>query len=488
MWIRASLRPALAFRSAARCRACASSSSSSSHPPSPPPSKRPPQVPKDLQIFREVMEDRDLDGEGGTSLATVHLNPAAHWMALNRDRDKISLDAEEDHRSLWVSVLGVPNAGKSTLVNALCGFPACPTSRRTHTTRRVSQAVLTRGEAQVVFSDTPGIVTGEDAKRFKLEERLVTGPARSLAHGTGPDLALVVQDVSNRFTREAVSKDALKLLCRNPRLPSVLVLNKVDAIPRSRRVYDLIRKLTCNRLEGRETQVKFIKGTHLRPRHTAETYLRTKEKKERSRSGSADTNDEEPPMTATQFLDLVRSRDPAEKPWSDEELEDALYGVVGWPGFREVFTVSATEGTGLEELRDYLLDACGPRPWRYRGDIRTSADPRRLVIDTVKAKLLELLPGDVAYGLKPELELWSVEERGSLLRVRIMIPSNRPRNTQYMLGLKGTNLRAVSTLVEKDLQDFFGCDVFVSLNVEIRHKAAPERVRPDDTPTLDIYI
>ena len=74
------------------------------------------------------------------------------------------------------------------------------------------------------------------------------------------DLIIVVHDVSNRYVRESISKRVLSILCRHPEIPAVLVLNKLDTIPRSRRVYDLIRKLTCGRLNGEEQNIRKIKG------------------------------------------------------------------------------------------------------------------------------------------------------------------------------------------------------------------------------------
>ena len=64
------------------------------------------------------------------------------------------------------------------------------------------------------------------------------------------DLICVIHDVSNRFVREAISKRVLDLLIRNPTIPSILVLNKMDTVPHSQKMYELIRKLTCGQLEG----------------------------------------------------------------------------------------------------------------------------------------------------------------------------------------------------------------------------------------------
>ena len=60
----------------------------------------------------------------------------------------------------------------------------------------------------------------------------------------------MIHDVSNRYVREAISKRVLDLLIRNPTIPSILVLNKMDTVPHSQKMYELIRKLTCGQLEG----------------------------------------------------------------------------------------------------------------------------------------------------------------------------------------------------------------------------------------------
>ncbi len=79
------------------------------------------------QLFREILSDQDDDKVVGN----VHLNPASHWMAVNRGPRQEGDGADLRHhrrRRLSVCVLGITNAGKSTLVNALCGFSACPYS------------------------------------------------------------------------------------------------------------------------------------------------------------------------------------------------------------------------------------------------------------------------------------------------------------------------------------------------------------------------
>ena len=87
-------------------------------------------------------------------------------------------------------IAGIPNAGKSTLVNKLVGGNACPHSKKAHTTRFSTRAVLTEGNIQLVFSDTPGVVKPKEVKKFKLEQSLVSNPVES---AKSSDLIVVLQ-------------------------------------------------------------------------------------------------------------------------------------------------------------------------------------------------------------------------------------------------------------------------------------------------------
>ena len=126
----------------------------------------------------------------------------------------------ETFRSGFVSVIGRPNAGKSTLLNALVGQKVAIVADKPQTTRTSIQGVATLPQAQIVFLDTPGIHKADtplnkrlmDTVRHALEER---------------DLLLFVADASRKFgedDRRAVD------LARRAATPVVLVLNKIDLL------------------------------------------------------------------------------------------------------------------------------------------------------------------------------------------------------------------------------------------------------------------
>jgi GTP-binding protein Era len=123
-------------------------------------------------------------------------------------------------RSGFISIIGRPNAGKSTLLNALVGQKVAIVADKPQTTRTSIQGVLTTPEMQVVFLDTPGIHRGDSP----LNKRLMIAVRDSLEER---DVLLYVADVSRGFgeqDRKAVD------VARKTSAPVILVLNKVDLL------------------------------------------------------------------------------------------------------------------------------------------------------------------------------------------------------------------------------------------------------------------
>jgi GTP-binding protein Era len=128
-----------------------------------------------------------------------------------------------DFRSGFIAILGRPNVGKSTLVNALLGQKVAAVSPKPQTTRKRQLGILTTDTYQLVFVDTPGI----HSPRHKLGKFLNQEAQEALE---GVDAILWLVDVSARPTDE--DKQIAHLLDGTPRrTPLVLAANKIDVFP-----------------------------------------------------------------------------------------------------------------------------------------------------------------------------------------------------------------------------------------------------------------
>ena len=129
------------------------------------------------------------------------------------------LVAMASFQSGFVSIFGKPNAGKSTLLNALIGEKMAIVSHKVQTTRHRIKGFLNTDQYQVIFSDTPGIID----PKYRLQEKMMQQVKGALEDA---DLALLVYDLSDRNLEEAHALFASLRL----KVPAVVVLNKTDAV------------------------------------------------------------------------------------------------------------------------------------------------------------------------------------------------------------------------------------------------------------------
>jgi GTPase len=134
----------------------------------------------------------------------------------------MELEEKSNYKSGYVAVMGRPNVGKSTLINALMGQKIAAVSSKPQTTRRRQLGILTLSNAQIVFVDTPGV----HQARNKLGETMNQKARETLEDA---DLILFLVDASQTPGEEdRILAEMLNSLKRPS--PMILVLNKVDQI------------------------------------------------------------------------------------------------------------------------------------------------------------------------------------------------------------------------------------------------------------------
>ncbi|MCA6497915.1 MAG: GTPase Era [Chitinophagaceae bacterium] len=122
-------------------------------------------------------------------------------------------------KSGFVNIFGQPNAGKSTLLNALIGEKMAIVSPRVQTTRhRIKVFLNAPGNYQIVLSDTPGIIE----PKYKLHETMMQAVQSALEDA---DLALLLVDITTDWQQTDDIFSRLRL-----KVPAIVVLNKIDAV------------------------------------------------------------------------------------------------------------------------------------------------------------------------------------------------------------------------------------------------------------------
>ncbi|NCA75539.1 MAG: GTPase Era [Alphaproteobacteria bacterium] len=120
------------------------------------------------------------------------------------------------HKAGFVSIIGYPNVGKSTLMNAFVGEQLSIITPKAQTTRHRIMGILSRDDYQIVYSDTPGVIK----PHYRLHQAMMSAVFAALEDA---DVVLLVTEPGNEFNEETILR---KL--RDSKTPVIVVINKID--------------------------------------------------------------------------------------------------------------------------------------------------------------------------------------------------------------------------------------------------------------------
>ena len=155
--------------------------------------------------------------------------------------DKSLLTSNENHKSGFINIIGRPNVGKSTLMNALVGERMSIITNKPQTTRHRIVGIMSGDDFQMVFSDTPGIISDP---AYKMQEAMNAFVNVSFDDA---DIVLFVTDANENYEKD----DPIIEKLQRAEVPKFLIINKIDTVEQSR-VVELI-KLWNERVAFTET-------------------------------------------------------------------------------------------------------------------------------------------------------------------------------------------------------------------------------------------
>ena len=156
-------------------------------------------------------------------------------------------------KTAFISIVGCPNVGKSSLLNIMLGQKVAIVSNKPQTTRTKIMGVLTNGDTQLVFTDTPGF----HKPKNKLGEKMIKAVGDSIS---GVDAVLFVVEPEGEL--RAAEKELIERFKRE-KLPVVLAINKVDNVAEKEKLMAKILEMSSLYNFEAVVPISAIKGTNM---------------------------------------------------------------------------------------------------------------------------------------------------------------------------------------------------------------------------------
>ena len=313
-------------------------------------------------------------------------------------------------RSGFVSVVGRPNAGKSTLVNALTGERVAIVTSKPQTTRNRIHGIVDvpakkgkRPAAQIVFVDTPGVhKPGNVMDRRMLQEVHSALESR--------DVVIWMVDASRRIALPGMAvHEAAVPEETGGRRPRAHLEENEDAF-----VFELVKKLDC------------------------------------------------PVFLVINKIDLV----------DREKLVPLVAELSGLHEFAEVFPISARKRRGTEELVEKLVEYL-PEGQRYFPEGQFTDQPERfLVAELIRERILMETGEEVPYASAVVIEQYEepVSEKNPLTRIAAAIYCERPGQKAILIGKGGSKLKEIGAGARKQIESLLGTRVYLELHVKVKDR------------------
>lgn len=277
-----------------------------------------------------------------------------------------------NHKAGFVNIVGNPNVGKSTLMNALVGERLSIITSKAQTTRHRIMGIVNGEDFQIVYSDTPGVLK----PNYKLQEQMLEFSRSALVDA---DVLLYVTDVQDSPDKNADFLDKVKRMAAS-NTKVFLIINKID-------------------LTTQETLDNLVEYWH-------------------------------------------------------KQLPNA-----------QIFPISAQEKFGVEQLLEAIKSALPDSPPFFDKDQLTDKPARFFVDEIIREKVLLNYEKEIPYSVEVEVESFKEEE--NIIRISAIIYVERDSQKGIIIGKAGSALKRVGSQARRDIEAFFGKQVFLQLFVKV---------------------
>jgi GTP-binding protein Era len=378
---------------------------------------------------------------------------------IERSFHQHAINLEEQKKRLDIAIVGLPNAGKSQLLNVLTQSTVAAVSRKRHTTRDEILGARTVDNTQLVFMDTPGFLRYDHARKEGLDRDITsTAPAEI----DNVDFTLLVVDAARHMT-DSYRESLIELMLRalkskgrrevtideedeeeddddneGPRTmdPSTIaqlvqensarfavVLNKCDLVNQKLDLIDVAEYLggmseECVKYSGQTVDDQTIEG----------------------QEGDVKVD------------------------------EDAIEAML--PYF---FYTAAVKEEGVDDVLNFLLEKATPcTEWEVEAGESSMQTPEERVEEVIREKIYRCLHREVPYKIRQNNRLFQVvkdpksDKPGLLIQQDLIVRSKS--HQQLVFGGAGQTLERIRETAERDLKILFKCEVVLQLHVKMLKK------------------
>jgi GTP-binding protein Era len=365
---------------------------------------------------------------------------------IDRSFHQHAINLQEQRKRLDVAIVGLPNAGKSQLLNVLTQSTVAAVSRKRHTTRDEILGARTVDNTQLVFLDTPGFLRYDHARKEGLDRDIA---ATATAELDNVDFTLLVVDAARRMTDD-YRESLIELMLRALQSKGRTELSIEEEDDNDSQEPSTIAQLEQEDVVRSRFAVVLNKCDLVKPKFElidVAEYL----------GGMAEE--------CVKYRGQTVEKQEVDVKLDEEDVEDML------PYF---FYTSAVKEEGVDDVLNFLLEQATPSTsWEVEAGESSMQSPEERVEEVIREKIYRCLHKEVPYAIRQNNRLFQVVKDksgnpGLLIHQDLIVRSKS--HQELVFGGEGKTLERIRETAERDMKTLFKCEVVLQLHVKMLKK------------------